>query len=289
LFLLAGCAPEPLPQDATGVEPNPVEGAAPAGQDTDPSATGTLARVQRDGLVRVGIRFDFPPISYIDAAGEWVGFDVDLAQAMADALGVELEAVRVDETTRISFLQSGRIDLAIASMNHTQSREEAIDFSQSYFWGRQTFLVPAGSAQDLSDLFGQPVAMNKGSSAIDGWQAWAAANGGEAGPIVEFADKQEALAALRSGAVRGYGEDDLPLLGLAGNDPGLTLVDGGFNPVRYGMGVRENDSDWRDAVNLALQDVWASGDYAVIHAKWFGEGSDTPLPLPASDALEVWP
>jgi len=270
----AGCTPpDALPGDAAR------EGAA---------AGGTLARVREAGVVRAGIRFDFPPVSFVDAEGNWVGFDVELAEALAEKLGVRLEKERVDETTRISFLETGRIDMAVASMNHTRRREEAIDFSQSYFWGHQTFLVRAGEAETIEDLFDRPVAMNKGSSAIDGWKAWAAAHGGEAGQIVEFGDKQEAIQALRTGAVDGYGEDDVPLLALAGGEGELVLVPGGFNPVRYAIGVRENDSDWRDAVDQALQEVWADGTFDEIYDRAFGPDSDTPLPL-QPEGFEVWP
>ena len=86
-------------------------------------------RITNDGVVRFGVRFDNPPLSFIKEDGEWVGFDVDLANALADQLGAEIEMIRVDETTRISFLQEGKIDIAVASMNHTRSREDAIDFS----------------------------------------------------------------------------------------------------------------------------------------------------------------
>jgi polar amino acid transport system substrate-binding protein len=130
--------------------------------------------------------------------------------------------------------------------------------------------------------------MNKGSSAIDGWKTWAEAHGGQAGQIVEFGDKQEALQALKSGAVEGYGEDNIPLLGLAAGDPNLALLPGGFNSVRYGVGVPENDSDWRDAINLVLQDMFADGTYQTIYDRWFGPDTSTPWPL-APDAPEIWP
>ena len=251
-------------------------------------AGGTLQRVKQAGVVRAGIRFDFPRVSYIDASGNWIGFDVDLANEIARRLDVKLEQVKVDETTRITFLQSGQIDLAVASMNHTRKREQAIDFSESYFWGDQTFLVQKGKYQKLQDLFGKTVAMNKGSSAIDGWKKWAAAHGGQAGQIAEFGDKQEALQALKSGAVEGYGEDNIPLLGLASGDPNLVLVPGGFNPVHYGIGVPENDSRWCDQINFILQDMFADGTFQTIYERWFGAKTSTPWPL-QPDAPELWP
>src|SRR6185503_626008 len=170
---------------------------------TSPPAS-TLDTVRAAGTVRVGIRFDNPPLSYIDSNGNWIGFDVDLANELAERLGIKLEQVKVDETTRISFLQEGKIDMAVASMNHTRKREEAVDFSLTYFWDNQTFLVRKESGiAKLEDLFGKKVALNAGSSAIDAWKRYVTAAGGPEPEIVEFTDKVAAMQALRDGAVEG--------------------------------------------------------------------------------------
>ncbi len=248
----------------------------------------TLDRVMEAGVVRVGVRNDNPPLSFIDDAGEWVGFDVDLANAMADEMGVELELVVVDGTTRISFLQEGRVDMSVASMNHTRKRDDAIDFSITYFWDNQSFLVRTGEYTSIDELFGATVAANAGSSAIPSWQAYSADAGGAEPEIVEFSEKQAAMQALRDGAVEGYTEDNITMLALAAGDPGLELLPGGHNPVQFGIGVPINDSAWRDAVNYGLQELWKSGTYQEIYGKWF-EGPDAVLPLPLGGAMEVWP
>ncbi|MEK7786942.1 MAG: transporter substrate-binding domain-containing protein [Chloroflexota bacterium] len=247
----------------------------------------TLAKVQAAGVVRVGIRFDNPPLSYIDANGNWVGFDVALANEVAGRLGVKIEQVKVDETTRISFLQEGKIDLAVASMNHTRKREAAVDFSLTYFWDNQTFLVRKGEFESLEDLFGRKVALNAGSSAIDAWKKYAADRGGAAPEIVEFTDKVAAVQALRDGAVDGYAEDGITLLALAAGDENLALLPDGINPVQFGIGLPVNDSAWRDAVNYALQDIWKDGTYLTIYNKWLGPNADVHLPL--GGQMEVWP
>ncbi len=246
----------------------------------------TLARVQEAGVVRVGIRFDNPPLSYIEEDGDWVGFDVDLANEIARRLGVEIEQVRVDETTRISFLQEGQIDLAVASMNHTRKREDAVDFSITYFWDSQTFLVRRGEFDSLDDLFGRVVAMNAGSSAIDAWNRHTDAEGGERSEIVEFTDKVAAVQALRDGAVDGYAEDGITLAALAAGDDSLELLSVGFNPVQFGLGLPENDSEWRDAINYILQEIWLDGTYLEIYNRWLGPEAEIQLPL--GGQMEIW-
>jgi len=246
----------------------------------------TLDQVRENGVVRVGIRFDNPPLSYIDDDGAWVGFDVDLANEIAKRLGVEIEQVKVDETTRISFLQEGLIDLAVASMNHTRSREEAVDFSITYFWDSQTFLVRNGEFDSLDDLFGKMVAMNAGSSAIDAWNRYVEANGGEPSEIVEFTDKVAAVQALRDGAVDGYAEDGITLAALSAGNDSLILLSEGFNAVQFGIGLPENDSEWRDAINYILQDLWMDGTYLEIYNRWLGPDAEIQLPL--GGEMELW-
>ena len=247
-----------------------------------------LDRIAETGVVRVGVRNDNPPVSFIDENGDWVGFDLDLARALAEELGAELELVPVDGTTRISFLESGQVDMSVASMNHTRSRDEAIDFSITYFWDNQSFLVRTGEYESIDQLFGETVAASAGSSAIDSWTAWAVDNGGETGDIVEFEDKLAAVEAVRSGAVEGYTEDNITMLSLAAGDPNLTLLPGGHNAVQFGVGVPENDSEWRDDVNFALQNIWTSGEFQELYDPWFVDEDTRLIPLPLGGEMEIW-
>jgi polar amino acid transport system substrate-binding protein len=251
------------------------------------ASAGTLESVQKNKKVRVGIRFDNPPLSYIDDRGRWVGFDVALAHELVKKMGHEIELVKVDETTRISFLQQGKIDMAVASMNHTRSRDKAIDFSVTYFWDNQSFLVRTGTYNSLKDLLGKKVAANAGSSALRSWRAYSAAAGGPPPVIVEFTDKLAAVQAVRDGAVEGYTEDGVTLLALAAGDRKLKLVPGGHNVVQYGIGLPRNDSEWRHVVNVALQDLWKEGLYQSIYQKWF-ESDMAMIKLPLGGRIEVW-
>lgn len=247
----------------------------------------TYDKVMEAGVVRVGTRNDNPPLSYIDDGGNWVGFDVDLANALADEMGLEIELVVVDGTTRISFLQEDRVDMSVASMNHTRQRDDAVDFTITYFWDNQSFLIRRGTYESIDELMGQQVAANAGSSAIPSWQEYSAENGGPEPEFVEFTDKVAAVQALRDGAVEGYTEDNITLLVLAAGDPDLELLPGGHNPVQFGIGVPVNDSLWRDHVNYALQELWKNGVYHELYEKWFGPDAEIQLPL--NGEMEIWP
>jgi len=248
-----------------------------------------LDNIKERGILRAGIRTDNPPHGFITPEGNWVGFDVDIAEALAKELGVKLEKVKVDELTRISYLQTGQIDIAVASMSHTRKRDEQIDFSQTYFWSKQTFVVKKGKIHRLSDLVGKRVGMSRGSHAIGNWRDWLTHNGYsfDSSVVVEFGNKRAGVEAVHQGAIAGYAEDYEILSSLAKSDPLLAILDEAIGMKQDGIGVRENDSKIRDAVNFALQNIARSGQYAKIYERWFGPKSDTPVP-PAGE-IEIWP
>ena len=248
-----------------------------------------LDQIMERDVIRAGVRFDNPPHSFIDEEGNWVGFDIDIAHAVARELGLDLELVRVDELTRISYLQEDNIDMAVASMSKTIRRDEEVDFSQTYFWSKQTFLVRDGEIGSLDELVGAKVGMDRGSSAIGNWRDWLTSNGYPAeADIVEFGNKQAAAEAVRQGAIAGWAEDYEILASFAKNDPSLVVLgDESIGLKLDGIGVAENNSKLLDAINQALQDIAASGEYDEIYNRWFGPDSDTPVPLQGS--IEVWP
>jgi polar amino acid transport system substrate-binding protein len=234
---------------------------APAAAQDTPSV---LDRVEERGVLVAGIRQDNPPHSFIDNEGNWVGFDVDIAQAIAEEMDVTLERVPVDEITRISYLKNDTIDIAVASMSHTWKRDAQIDFSQTYFWAGQTFLVRDGEVGKLADLIGKPVGMSRGSHSIANWRAWVADSGAEVidQDIVEFGDKQVAVNAVLSGKIAGWAEDHTVLVNYAKANPELiVLTDESIGMKQDGIGLKENDSPMRDAINRALQgiEVWPDG------------------------------
>jgi polar amino acid transport system substrate-binding protein len=249
-----------------------------------------LEMVKERGVLRAGIRVDNPPHSFIAPDGRWQGFDVDIAEAIAEELGVKLEKVKVDELTRISFLQNGQIDIAAASISQTQKRHQQIDFSQTYFWSKQTFLVRSGEAKSLSDLVGKRVGVSRGSHAIGNWRDWLTRKGHsfDQSLIVEFGNKQAGVEAVRQGAIAGYAEDYEVLASFAKNVPALAVLDGeAIGMKQDGIGVRENDSKIRDAVNFALQSIAKSGKYEKIYNTWFGPDSTTPMP--EAGEIEIFP
>lgn len=259
--------------------------------NTNASGTSVLDRVQKDKVLRVGCRPDHAPHSSLNQQGEFAGFDVEIARAVAAQLGVRLEVVPVTELTRISYVKDGKIDAAVTSISKTWDRAREIAFSDTYFWSFQTFLVKKGSGiTSLRDVVGKKVAADRGGNADDNWLAWLKRNGLEGQTeIVQFGDKQAAVAAVKNGAVAAYAFDYEPLLKFAKANPELEILtkEGGFGPKYDGIAVRQNDTKFLNAINFALQEIEYSGEYERIYNKWFGPGTDTPLPQQGH--ITVWP
>jgi polar amino acid transport system substrate-binding protein len=268
-----------------------VSGCTAAAGQTGASQTQSLYTIVKSrGVLRVGVRPDDPPHSYLNSQGHLVGFDVDIATAIAKDWGVKLQLVTVNELTRISYLQNGRIDLAVTSISKTVSRAKEVDFSETYFFSDQTILVRKGAYPHLIDLLGKTIAADRGSNAGDSWLAWLAAHGHAGdGHIEYFASKQASLEAVKTGAVAGYAEDYELLASFAHNDPSVTVIKdaGGIAPKLDGAAMHKNDSLLVLMVNLALQHIASSGEYNVIYNRWFGPNSAAPVPLMGH--IEVWP
>ena len=93
---------------------------------------GKLEDIQKAGVIKVGIALTGEPIGFRDANNNPVGYDVVVAQRLADVLGVKLEITEVSGAVRITMLQSGQIDVVIANMTANLERAKAVDFTIPY-------------------------------------------------------------------------------------------------------------------------------------------------------------
>ena len=82
-------------------------------------AEDTLAQIKAKGVLTVGVKNDYKPWGFLDPSGHIVGMETDLAQRVADKIGVKLEEVPVTAVTRIEFLRQGRIDMILATLGDT--------------------------------------------------------------------------------------------------------------------------------------------------------------------------
>ncbi len=248
----------------------------------------TLEGVKQRGVLRAGVRQDVPGFGIVDEKGGTVGFDIDIATELAKRLGVKIELVPVTAATRIPLLQQGRIDLIAATLTHYRERDRVIDFSIGYFWTGQKLMVKKSSnIQSIADMAGKRAGTTVGALAL---KNLAAAQPKAVGQT--FEGYPEAFLAMQRGLVDAVVADVIILAGLRANAPNsgdYVIVGESLGGGDYAIGVRENDSKWRDAINFALQDMWRDGTWDKIYGRWVGPG--TPLNLAKSEigfSMELW-
>ena len=122
-------------------------------------------KVMERGKLVVGVKADYKPWGYRDESGAIVGMEVDMAQAVADAMGVELETVAVQSSNRMQFLEQGKIDLMIATMSDRPDRREIVGIVQpNYYTSGTNIMSPkALGIKDWEELRGKPVCGKQGA------------------------------------------------------------------------------------------------------------------------------
>jgi ABC-type amino acid transport substrate-binding protein len=132
---------------------------------TTAANAGKLEDIQQAGVIRVGIALTGEPIGFRDADNNPVGYDVDVANRLATALGVKLEITEVSGAVRITMLQSGQIDVVIANMTATLERAKAVDFSIPYLKSGIKLLTRADTGvKSIADLKGKKVVVGRGTT-----------------------------------------------------------------------------------------------------------------------------
>lgn len=230
-----------------------------------------LATLQSQGTIRIGTRADSPPFGS-QVGSIRMGFDIDVATAVAQRLGLEPIFVDVTSANRIEKLHNGDVDMLIAATTITRSREKLIDFSIPYFQDGQSLLVKVASPiTNYQTLAGRRVGAVQGSTS--------ASNLRQVAPdavLVEFADFKTLFDALASDSIEAITSDRLMLMGLVRQRKitGVYRLAGKpFSTEPYGIAMRQNQSTLRTAVNHALLSLWEDGTWQQIRDTWFGPGT----------------
>jgi polar amino acid transport system substrate-binding protein len=252
----------------------------------------TWDRIKADGKVIVGIGQEAAPFGYREN-GELVGFDFDIVRAVTQRLSeyagrpIQPEFQAVTDETRITWVQSGQVHMSLAHTNITRKRLENIDFSVPYGWdGKGILYRLSDGVRDLQAFAGKSIGIKRSSSAEGEIKAYFAAKGWTAPTLKQFDNHAAGVQALMDGQIDGFTDDNSITINTAvnsghkvGPNGVLRVTDTHYSPAYFGIGVRQNDSRWRDMVNYSLQDLWQSGDYRKVYDKWFGPDSSCPIPL----------
>jgi len=237
----------------------------------DPS----LRRVQEAGVLRVGLDASFPPLETTDGRGNFGGYDVDLAEAVARALGVRAEFVNISFDSLYEALPSRKIDVIISGLLYAPEMTRDVLYSVSYLNVGPVLVVRRDSnVAKTADLAGKTVAVELGSEGQVVAQRLAekevAGLVGQTYPTV-----LEALAALRRGEVAAVIADPIAVSefvqGEAAGDE-LRVVGGPLSDESYVIAAHRYDRTLLKAIDRALQELRAQGFLEQLADHWF------PLP-----------
>lgn len=240
-----------------------------------PAAGSQLAAIHARHELVAGVRDSQPPFGFIQPGSlTLVGYDVDIAAAIAKRLGVALKTVPVTSDTRVPELLRGNIDLIAAAMSRTPEREQQVDFSFTYFVSGQKVMVKRKSGvRNLDQLAGKRVSAVLGSLSEQNIQA--AVPGVK---TISFSDLVSAFAALERGEAEAMTSDEVILLKLRARNPDdYVLLEKYISVEPYGLGIRKGEAAFLKEINRILAEMEKSGEAQKIFNAWFGPDSPTPL------------
>ena len=289
-WLVAALAIVALIGAACGDDGGDEENGGDTGGETQEFPEGsTMAKIQDAGELKVGVKYDVPPFGFKNPQSEEIeGFDVDIAQRLADELGVELNAIEAISDNRIPFLIDGTVDLVASTMTITTDRDAEIDFSEPYFIAHGRILVPKDSdIQGIEDLAGKKVCTAIGSTyeAIIKEQAPKA----DLELVELYSDCYENL---KNGAVDAISTDDVILTGMIIQDDSLHMVGDELSVEPYGIGIPDGDTEMKEFVDGVLADMFEDGSWDEIYTEWVGTYTDTEPEQPdltLDEALKMRP
>ena len=231
------------------------------GSDTQQSET---AENTEGGVLRMGTNATFPPYEYVDENNEVAGIDADIAAAIADKLGMELEITDMAFDSLIPALQSDTIDIVLAGMTVDPERAEQVNFTDSYATGVQVIIVPEDSdIASPDDLEGKNIGVQTGTT---GDLQCTDAYGQEF--VKQFDNGPLAVAALLNGQIDCVVIDNEPAKNYVAANEGLKILDTAYADEDYAAAIAKEDTELFEQVNAAIQELKEDGTIASIIEKY---------------------
>ncbi len=247
-------------------------GQTPVNNNAQPSASAAAGDKQLPEKLIMGVDDSFPPMGFRDESGEIVGFDIDLAKAVGEHLGVTIEVQSIEWAVKEQELNTKKIDLIWNGYTINEERQKQVLFSKPYLANNQVIVVKKDSGyKTFADLKGKKVGIQTGSSAMDALDE-ATDLKSSLGQVVEFKENVMALMDLDKGGVDAVAVDEVVANYYIAKDKyDFVLMDEKLAPEEYGIGFRKEDTQLAEAFNSALMEMHKDGSLAKIAEKWFGK------------------
>ena len=251
------------PAEPTQTESAPAE-AAPAA--AEPAADAAQLNTVNAGKLTMSTNAEFPPYESTDDAGQFIGIDVEIAQAIADKLGLELQIDDMDFDAALLAAQNGKSDIVMAGVTVNEERLAVMNFSDSYSTGVQSVIVKEGSEVTLDNLGDHMIGTQRGTTG----NIYCSDDYGDE-HVVAYDNGITAVQALVNGQVDAVVIDDAPARSLVAANNGLVILDTEYAVEDYAIGISKSNTGLLDAVNSALAELKADGTVQGIVDKYIGK------------------
>ena len=240
-----------------------------SGKGGNPGSDASFTTVEA-GKLHMSTNAEFPPYEMTTDAGGFEGIDVEVAEAIAKKLGLELVVDDMGFDAALTAVQTGQSDIAMAGITVTDDRLEVMDFSDSYATGVQVIIVNEGSdIKTVDDL--EKAGMIGCQKATTGYIYCSDTpeNGGYGEDHVTAYDTGAlAVMALINGQVDAVVIDNEPAKAFVAENPGLVILDTEFAVEDYAIGFAKGNDALKDAVNAAMAELKADGTFQGIVDKY---------------------
>ena len=249
-------SPEAASSDAASSE-------AASSEAASETETAELSTVEPGKLI-MSTNAAFPPYEMTTDSGEFEGIDIETAQAIADKLGLELQIDDMDFDAALLAVQQGKSDMVMAGVTVTDERQNVMDFTDSYATGIQSIIVKEDSdIASVDDLAGKKIGTQRGTT---GYLYCSDDFGDE--NVVAYDDGLTAVQMLNNGQVDCVVIDNAPAKEFIAANPGLKLLDTAYVEESYAIGIGKGNTELKDAINTALEELKADGTLQAIVDKY---------------------
>lgn len=236
---------------------------------TNVTQTGDLlSQIKQRGSIEIGTEGTYAPFTFHNAQGQLTGFDVEIAQAVANQLGVKADFVETPWDGMFAGLNDGRFDMIANEVSVTPQREQKYSFSTPYITSESVLIVRTdnNSIHSFADLKGKSCAETLTSN----FAQMAEQNGANVVSVQGFND---AIALLESGRVDATINDKLSFLTFLKQHPNAPLKIVATDPdaTQQAFCFRKGNDSLVKAVDKALATIEQNGTYEKISQKWFGQ------------------
>lgn len=222
------------------------------------------------GKLTMSTNASFPPYEMVADDGSFEGIDIEVAGAIAQKLGLELQVDDMGFDACLQAAQTGKSDIVMAGVTVTEERQAVMDFSNTYANGVQVVIVKEGSPiQTVDDLANaNMIGCQMGTTGYIYCSDTPENGGFGEDHVTPYDDGAAAVQALLNGQIDAVVIDNMPAQEYVAANPGLKILDGEFTNEDYAIGVAKGNTALLDAINGALEELTNDGTIQSIVDKY---------------------